>query len=247
MTETSEIPDTNPPRKEVWKMFDRIAHRYDFLNRSLSFGQDIAWRRKMRKHLPDRPNLHLLDLATGTADQLIFLANDSRVASGEGSDMSEKMLEIGRRKIEKAGLQERFTLKTGDALQVPADDNSADVVTISFGIRNVESVPEAMQEMMRVVKPGGRALILEFSLPGNRIMRGLYLFYFRHILPRIGGLISGDSYAYRYLNRTVETFPYGEAFCDWMREAGFESVCFRSLTFGIAAIYQGDKPQDPAP
>ncbi len=239
--------DTNPPRKEVWKMFDRIAHRYDFLNRSLSFGQDIAWRRKMRKHLPERPELHVLDLATGTADQLIFLANDTRVASGEGSDMSEKMLEIGRRKISKAGLQDRFTLKTGDALQVPAPDNSADVVTISFGIRNVESVPEAMQEMIRVLKPGGRALILEFSLPGNRVMRGLYLFYFRHILPRIGGLISGDPYAYRYLNRTVETFPYGEAFCDWMREAGFESVRFRSLTFGIAAIYQGDKPQNSVP
>lgn len=240
------LPDANPPRQEVWKMFDRIAHRYDLLNRSLSFGQDVAWRRKMRKHLPDREGLHVLDLATGTGDQLIFLAGDPRVASGEGTDLAEKMLELGRKKIVKAGLQDRFSLQTGDALHVPAADNSADVVTISFGIRNVESVPQALQEMMRVLKPGGRALILEFSLPGNRVMRGLYLFYFRHILPRVGGFISGDSYAYRYLNRTVESFPYGEAFCDWMREAGFESVCFRSLTFGIAAIYQGETPQAPA-
>ena len=239
--------ETDPPRTEVWKMFDRIAHRYDILNRSLSFGQDVAWRRRLRKHLPDRSDLHILDLATGTADQLIFLAGDPRVATGEGSDLAEKMLEIGRRKLVKAGLQDRFTLRTGDALHVPAADQSADVVTISFGIRNVESVPTAMQEMYRVLKPGGRVLILEFALPGNRLMRSLYLFYFRHILPRIGGLISGDSYAYRYLNRTVESFPYGDAFCDWMREAGFESVGFQSLTFGIAAIYQGDKPPQPNP
>ncbi|MCB0314807.1 MAG: class I SAM-dependent methyltransferase, partial [Calditrichaeota bacterium] len=121
----------------------------------------------------------------------------------------------------------------------PAD--RFDAVTISFGIRNVTDVSRALGEMKRVLKGGGKAIILEFSLPGNALMRSLYLFYFRKVLPRIGGLISGDSFAYRYLNETVESFPYGEAFCDLMRQAGFHQVKMTPLTFGIATIYEGEK------
>lgn len=223
-------------------MFDRIAHRYDLLNRSLSFGQDVVWRKRVKRYLPEGNDLQILDLATGTADQLIYLSGDTRVAGGTGMDLAEKMLDAGRKKLVDLQLDQRITLKTGDATDVPLPDACVDVVTIAFGIRNVVSVERALQEMQRVLKPGGRALILEFSLPGNKALRALYLFYFRHILPRIGGLISGDAQAYRYLNRTVESFPYGEAFCEVMRQAGFSQVAAHPLTFGVAIIYQGDKP-----
>lgn len=243
MSAPETVEQETPSRAEVWKMFDRIAHRYDFLNRCLSLGQDVVWRKRMRRHLPGRADLRLLDLATGTADQLIYLSRDPRIVSGEGMDLAEKMLDHGRQKIEQAGLADRLQLRTGDAVHVPADSASVDVVTISFGIRNVLSVTDALAEMHRVLKPGGRALILEFSLPRNALMRRLYLFYFRHILPRIGSVISGDAYAYRYLNQTVETFPYGDAFCDLMRSTGFADVRCTPLTFGIASIYQGDKQE----
>ncbi len=223
-------------------MFDRIAHRYDLLNRMLSLGQDVVWRKKVARHLPDQPELHVLDVATGTGDLIIFMQQaNAAVKSGIGIDMAEKMLEFGRPKLEKAGISDRFSLKTGNAVAIPFSDNQFDAATISFGIRNVIDVPKALSEMHRVLKKNGRALILEFSLPKNALMRGLYLFYFRNILPRIGGLISGDSFAYRYLNDTVESFPYGEDFCKLMRDAGFRDVKTAPLTFGIATIYQGDK------
>lgn len=223
-------------------MFDRIAHRYDLLNRMLSLGQDVVWRKKVARHLPDQPELHVLDVATGTGDLIIFMQQaNAAVKSGIGIDMAEKMLEFGRPKLEKAGISDQFSLKTGNAVAIPFSDNQFDAATISFGIRNVIDVPKALSEMHRVLKKNGRALILEFSLPKNALMRGLYLFYFRNILPRIGGLISGDSFAYRYLNDTVESFPYGEDFCKLMRDAGFRDVKTAPLTFGIATIYQGDK------
>jgi len=235
-------PVQNHSRKEVWKMFDRIAHRYDLLNRLLSFGQDVIWRKRVAKHLPDRRELHVLDVATGTGDLLITLFEQNpNVQSGVGIDMAEKMLEFGRPKLEKRGVVDRFSLQTGNAMDIPFAENVFDAATISFGIRNVANVLGGLQEMRRVLKNNGRAIVLEFSLPKNKLMRHLYLFYFRHILPRLGGLISGDSFAYRYLNETVETFPYGEAFCDLMRRAGFQNVQMTPLTFGIATIYQGDK------
>ena len=226
---------------EVGAMFDRIAHRYDLLNRLLSCGQDVRWRKRLQRHLPNRDGLYVIDLATGTADQLLFLSVDERVASGTGFDVAEKMLAIGREKITRMGLDPAYDVKTGDAMAVPADDASADVVTITFGIRNVPSVEQTLAEMYRLLKPGGRALVLEFSLPHGAAIRRLYLFYFRHILPVIGGWISGDGQAYRYLNRTVEAFPYGDAFCELMRSAGFHAVRAHPLTCGIASIYEGDK------
>lgn len=239
---------TEPSRTDVHKMFDRIAHRYDFLNRALSLGQDVSWRKKVRSFLPkDRP-LDLVDLATGTGDQIFFLLHgDAEIATARGFDLSEEMLAHGRKKIEARGLQQRVELLTGDAMNVPVEDDVADVLTISFGIRNVLDVPEALLEMRRVLRPGGKLLILEASLPKNALIRKLYLFYFRHVLPRLGGLVSGDSYAYRYLNQTVETFPCGEAFCDLMRNAGYQQVEAKPLTMGIATIYQGLAPEEVAP
>jgi len=222
-------------------MFDRIAPRYDLLNRLLSFRQDVAWRKRLARLLPDKPALRVLDLATGTGDVLLALYRQSgRVSCGVGIDMAGKMLSIGQRKIGDQRLNRRLSLVRGDAMRIAFQDASFDAVTIAFGIRNVSDVPAALEEMRRVLAPGGRALILEFSLPGNAVFRAAYLFYFRHICPRIGALISGDRYAYRYLNQTVETFPYGEAFCVLMRSARFRSVRAHPLTFGIATIYEGE-------
>ena len=231
-----------PSRTEVWKMFDRIAHRYDLLNRLLSFGQDVIWRKKVAKHLRDIPEQYVLDLATGTADLLltIYQRNPS-VQKGVGIDLAEKMLEVGRRKIAQHNLNQQLSLQIGDATTIPFAENTFDAVTIAFGIRNVENLKKSLREKLRVLKPGGRSVILEFSLPANRFIRSVYLFYFRKILPKVGGLISGDKYAYQYLNETVESFPYGDDFCNLMKEAGFLRVESTPLTFGIATIYQGDK------
>jgi len=233
-----------PSRTQVWKMFDRVAHRYDFLNRILSLGIDRSWRKKMTSLLPPGNGLKILDLATGTADQLLFLfAHSRRVKRGVGMDLAEKMLEIGRVKVQRRGLADVIALKKGDATQIQEQGSPFDAVTISFGIRNVADVMRALREIHRVLKEGGRVLILEFSLPENRWVRGAYLFYLRHILPRLGGWISGDSYAYRYLNETIETFPYGEAFCGLLETVGFRNVAAHRVTFGVATIYQGDKPK----
>jgi demethylmenaquinone methyltransferase/2-methoxy-6-polyprenyl-1,4-benzoquinol methylase len=223
-------------------MFDRIAHRYDLLNRLLSFGQDVIWRKKVTGHLKDTPNQSILDLATGTADLLITVCQNSpQVISGVGIDLAGKMLEIGNRKITEKNLGSLLKLEAGDATDIPFPDDSFDAVMIAFGIRNVEDVEKALFEMNRILKTGGRALILEFSLPANRVFRFLYLYYFRKVLPKIGALISGDKYAYSYLNETVESFPYGTDFKKLMSSAGFVHVESTPLTFGISTIYQGDK------
>jgi len=235
--------ENNPSRDRVWTMFDRIASRYDFLNHMLSLGQDVIWRKRVARHLKDYYPQRVLDLATGTADQIIFLCQKNKnITSAVGIDMAEKMLEIGKEKVKRKKLDHIIRLQKGDATRIPDQDESYDAVTISFGIRNVSNVLTTLQEMYRILKPGGRAIILEFSLPQNRIIRTGYLFYFRNILPRIGSVISSDPYAYNYLNKTVETFPYGEALCRMMEEAGFCDVAAKPLTFGISTIYQGDKP-----
>lgn len=227
-------------RAEVWRMFDRIAPTYDLVNRLLSFNLDIAWRKEVIDHLPPADDLVLLDLATGTGDQIIDITRTGRIGRAVGIDMSTQMLGRGREKVEAAGLSETISMEEGDATDlVNVDDAQFDAVTISFGIRNVVHVERALSEIHRVLKPGGRALILEFSLPRNPIVRFGHLFYLRYILPVVGGLVSGDRGAYRYLNTTIEAFPYGEAFCELMREAGFSSARAHPLSFGIATLYEG--------
>ncbi len=234
--------DSPPPRQETWKMFDRIAFRYDLLNRLLSFRRDVAWRKRLVQCLPGGTNLRVLDLATGTADVLIALHSGSgKVGNGVGLDMSMNMLNLSKKKVDRRGLGGCLAMLRSDASAIAVQDNIFDAATMAFGIRNVVDVSRALREIHRVLKPEGRGLILEFSLPRSPVFRTIYLFYFRHVLPRIGALISGDRQAYRYLNQSVESFPQGEGFCELMAEAGFNNVQAFPLSLGIATLYQGDK------
>ena len=230
----------DPSKKTSWQMFDRIASTYDPVNRILSFGLDKRWRRKVGQMIPQKDGVALLDLATGTGDQVMTLCSrHDNITKAVGMDLSEKMLDVGRQKIQKTPLKDRIEMKTGDAVQLPLTNDSFDVVTMSFGIRNVPDVPAALREMHRVLRTGGKTLILEFSMPRNPILRWGHLFYLRYVLPLVGGLISRDFKAYRYLNTSIEAFPYGENFANLVKEAGFSQVNVHPVGFGIAMIYEG--------
>ncbi|HPU97876.1 MAG TPA: bifunctional demethylmenaquinone methyltransferase/2-methoxy-6-polyprenyl-1,4-benzoquinol methylase UbiE [Candidatus Hydrogenedentes bacterium] len=237
---------SGPSRHQIWKMFDRIAPAYDRANRLLSMGTDRRWRAKLVALLPDTPGLKLVDLATGTGDVLLAAARErtGTLNIAVGADLSGGMLSVGREKIRAAGLSGKCFLTRGDALHLPFPDCWADAVTMAFGIRNTVDPPAALREMARILRPGGRALILEFSLPEHPLIRSGYLFYFRHMLPLLGGWIAGDTGAYRYLNRTVESFPQGETFISLMAAAGFARMRHIKLTFGIASLYIGEKTEE---
>jgi len=225
-----------------WQMFNTISRRYDFLNHLLSFGLDVHWRKRLIHFLPTQKNLDILDLATGTADVLITLAKDSnQIHSGYGLDLADKMLAIGQQKIQKANLSNKLRLAYGDAHHIPYESEKFDVVTMAFGIRNFGHPPTVLGEIHRVLKAVSRILILEFSIPQNQCVRFLYLLYLRVIVPMLGAIFSGHYHAYRYLNQTIEEFPYGEQFCDLLRTNGFVNVKANPLCFGIATIYQGEK------
>lgn len=229
-------------RKNVWQMFDEISPRYDFLNHLLSFGADIHWRKKLIQYLPKNSDIRLLDLATGTADQLITIVKKAKqVKSALGIDLSQEMIRLGQRKIIDKPYMHQITLTKGDATDISLGNESVDCVTMSFGIRNVEDTQKCLNECMRVLTPRGRLLILEFSIPKNRLIKGCHLFYLRHVLPNVGGLISRQKAAYRYLNETIETFPSGEAFCDLMKKAGFVRVKAHPMTLGVTTLYVGEK------
>ena len=232
---------------DICRMFDRIAPRYDLLNHLLSFGQDFFWRRKLAKYLNSSRNgkLEILDLATGTGDLLISLFRENHnITKAVGLDISENMLAICRKKINSHKLTEQISLVQADAAGIPFSENSFDAVTIAFGIRNTADTFETLKEMHRTLRPGGISLILEFSLPQVRIIRGCYLFYLRYLLAIIGCVVSGDNYAYRYLGKTVENFYSADDFCALMKEAGFLNVQANQLTAGVVCIYRGYKAEE---
>ncbi len=230
-------------RNRIRGMFDVIAFRYDLVNRVLSLRRDVAWRRAMAVSLPQEKGLHVLDLATGTCDVLLALQQPgSPVSRVTGADVSGAMLRYGQQKINAAGRKDSSTLVQADAAALCFPDDTFDAVTVAFGVRNYSELETGLREMQRVLRPGGRTIILEFSMPENPVFRASYLFYFRHILPRIAGIISRQSGAYHYLNRSVEAFPYGQAFCDLLRAAGFQNITAYPLTFGIAMLYVANKP-----
>ena len=228
-------------------MFDGIARRYDLLNHVLSFGRDVAWRKRLARRLAEHPARRILDLATGTGDVLLAVAGQCRgIQFGVGLDMAGEMLVLGKSKIARRRLDAPLSLVRCDALAMAFPDGAFDAATVAFGIRNMPDPGAAFREMHRVIRPGASVLALEFSLPRNGMVRAVYLFYFRRVLPGVGRLISRDPRAYRYLNESVEAFPHGEAFGDLMRAAGFRKVTATPLTFGIATLYEGSKiPEGP--
>ncbi len=235
----------NERKKESYKIFDEIAPTYDFLNHLLSFGIDISWRKKLITHLPhvnkDREGLNVLDLATGTGDLALVLGKNPTVKKVTGLDLSNGMIQFGQKKVIANGLSQKVFLMLGDAVNIPSADNNFDLVTISFGIRNFSSAQKSLIDIHRVLRTKGRVMIMEFSIPKNSIIKGIYFFYFRKLLPFIGNIISGHKDAYTYLNKTVEDFPYGEEFTNMMKIAGFKNLKAIPLTFGIATLYIGDK------
>jgi len=227
--------------RAIQGMFSAIAPTYDLLNRLLSCGVDASWRQEMVSHLPKGPT-RVLDLACGTGDVSIAAANRRDQARIFGADFSLGMLRGAPPKLVKARLTRRVCLQNASAEDLPYRDGVFDAVTIAFGIRNVVRRERALGEMRRVLKPGGKALILDFSLPPNPLVRALYGFYFHRVLPFLGGLISGNFAAYRYLPESVAGFPPREEFAAMMREAGFSPVTHQDLTLGVATLYRGTKP-----
>lgn len=235
------VAEQKVEKSQSWKMFNRISSTYDLLNHTLSFGIDRLWRSFLTKKLSKNTNQRLLDVATGTGDVLLAIANKRPDFFKEmvGLDMAKDMLAIAEKKVKKNNANMVISFVEGDACDLPFEADSFDAQTIAFGIRNVPDVPKALSEFKRVLKTNGKSYILEFSLPENRLMRGLYLIYFRYICPFIGSLVSGDTVAYSYLNQSVEAFPSGEDFMRLMKEAGFKCIEKHPLTMGIATLYIG--------
>ena len=224
-------------------MFDRIARRYDLLNRLMSFGIDRIWRRKLLAALPREGRI--LDVATGTADVAIAIAEQGENYTVMGLDPSVGMLEVGVQKVYANGLQDQVQLEVGDAQSMEYPDDHFAGACISFGIRNVPDRGLGLSEMVRVTEPGGQVVVLELSEPKGGLMAGLARFHVHHVVPLLGALISGDK-EYRYLQKSIEAFPSAQSFVQMMEAAGLESVTAERLTFGTAHLYVGHVPKTPA-
>jgi demethylmenaquinone methyltransferase/2-methoxy-6-polyprenyl-1,4-benzoquinol methylase len=223
-------------------MFDRIAPRYDLLNRLLSAGTDVRWRRRAVDLLDRDPGARVLDLCTGTADLLVEALGRDPGSSGLGVDLSQPMLERGVAKLRRRGLQGRARLVGGDVERLPVAEGCFDGALVAFGIRNVADARAALAEVHRALRPGGRLVVLEFAMPSG-ILGRLYRLYFTRILPLVGGLVSGDRSAYSYLPASVARFPTPEGFGALMEEAGLVCVRWQLLTGGIACLHRGERPR----
>jgi len=228
---------------QVRRMFEEVAFSYDVQNSVLSLRRDSAWRGVLAGRLPgDRP-LRVLDVASGTAEVALAMCRRRPLARVLGVDYSPAMLERGREKILSRGMSGRLRLCLGDARALPVRDASMDAVSIAFGIRNVDDRAAALAEFYRVLTPGGRVLVLEFSLPGAAVIRKLYRLYFEHVLPPVGNFLSRSRYAYNYLVDSVLAFPAPESFAAELVRAGFGPVRKTPLTFGIAQLYEARRPE----
>lgn len=228
-------------KAEVEQMFDRIAPRYDLLNRLLSLGIDVSWRKRAISYLKPAQPAEILDVATGTADVAILMGkilNPTRVV---GIDIANQMLELGRGKIAAQGLSEMISLETGDSERLRFADNSFDAVTVAFGVRNFENLEKGLAEMYRVLRPNGRIVVLEFSKPCVFPIKQLYNAYFKYVLPLIGRLTSRDMRAYTYLFESVQVFPEGNQFTEILTKTGFQHSLCERLTLGICSIYTATK------
>ncbi|HUH35980.1 MAG TPA: bifunctional demethylmenaquinone methyltransferase/2-methoxy-6-polyprenyl-1,4-benzoquinol methylase UbiE [Moheibacter sp.] len=241
MSTVKPYSDSDLSKKEqVEQMFDNISEKYDLLNRILSMGIDVQWRKKVVKSVQRSKPQRILDIATGTGDLAIQMAKatDAKIT---GFDLSAGMLEVGKKKIAKENLSERIEMIQGDAEKMPFDNDVFDVITVAFGVRNFEHLNVGLAEIHRVLKPGGKFIILEFSQPEAFPMKQLYAFYSKQILPRIGKKISKDQSAYTYLPDSVKAFPYGKEMIGILKNAKFTQSSNKKLTFGIASIYESSK------
>jgi demethylmenaquinone methyltransferase/2-methoxy-6-polyprenyl-1,4-benzoquinol methylase len=228
-------------KQQIAEMFDRIAFRYDFLNRFLSGGIDIYWRKRAIRELAGGKPQTILDVATGTADMAIMMAKYLAPKKITGIDISTGMLEIGKQKIRKLNRTEQIDLQPGDSEAIPFPDNQFDAITVAFGVRNFENLEKGLQEMHRVLKPGGRLVILEFSRPKQTGFKQVYDLYLRMVAPRIGKLVSSNQEAYQYLNDSVRAFPEGADFLRILDSCGYARTRQRKLSLGISTIYIGEK------
>lgn len=225
-------------KQEVRSMFDAIAWRYDFLNHFLSFGSDYFWRKKAIREIEKRIDpSSVLDVATGTCDLAIAAARRLKPKSITGVDISQRMLEEGRKKLKKKKLEKKISLKLAASESLPFGDSSFDVCMVAFGVRNFEDPLQGLKEMRRVLVKGGIIMVLEFSKPSAFPFKGIYQFYFSHILPMFGRLFSKDGAAYSYLPDSVNKFPQGEEFLNMLSDSGFSDLKQRRLTGGVATIY----------
>ncbi len=235
MSKITPYNTTDSKKKQVEKMFDSIAKRYDLLNHSLSFGMDYYWRRKAIKYLTNNPKT-ILDVATGTADFAISAAKlkDVKIT---GIDISEGMVNIGKEKIKRKRLEGVIELQIADSENLPFTENSFDAITAGFGVRNFENLEKGLSEMYRVLSKNGIAAILEPSKPKSFPLKQIYTIYFNHVLPLFGKLISKDNSAYTYLPNSVEAFPRRKDFIKHLQDVGFKSCNHIPLTFGIVDLY----------
>lgn len=235
------LSDSELSKKEqVSGMFDRISGKYDFLNHFLSMGIDKGWRKKAINSLKAIQPKNILDVATGTGDLAIaaLRLNPTKIV---GIDISEGMLEVGRKKIKTKNLDDKIELLLGDSEQIHFEDNAFDAITCAYGVRNFENLEKGLKEMARVMRSGGRLAILEFSRPKKFPVKQLYTFYFKNILPGLGKVVSKDKTAYSYLHESAMVFPEGEDFCKILTSCGFADVKARPLTFGITSLYTATK------
>jgi demethylmenaquinone methyltransferase / 2-methoxy-6-polyprenyl-1,4-benzoquinol methylase len=229
-------------KEQVAKMFDHIAGRYDFLNRFLSAGIDVSWRKKALKALKPHQPQNILDVATGTADMALMASEMLNPVQITGIDISEGMLEIGREKVKKTRKDGQIQLLTGDSETINFPDNSFDAVTVAFGVRNFEHLEKGLKEIYRVLQPNGQFIVLEFSRPKTPGIAQIYNLYMGTIAPQMGDMFSGNRKAYQYLNDSVQRFPEGQDFVNILETIGFTHTSCKPLTFGICSLYQATKP-----
>ena len=238
------VPDSNShasKKEQVASMFDSIAKKYDFLNRFLSLGIDQIWRKKAIANFKGAPIHHLLDVATGTADMALMSYQQIKPHRITGMDISEGMMQYGKIKIAQKGLNEIIQLKLGDSIAIPFADNTFDGAMVAFGVRNFADLEKGLAEMHRVITPGSKIVILEFSQPSQFWFKPIYNIHMKWITPNIGKLFSGNKAAYAYLNESVIAFPEGKAFLSILEKAGFKNIHQQKLSLGICSIYCGNK------
>lgn len=226
---------------EIAQMFSQIARRYDLVNHVLSFNRDRAWRRALVQHAAPKPGERLLDLCTGTGDVAIEFAQACPELQIVGLDLSEEMVHVAREKCARLGLAPRVQLVQGNALELPFAQNSFEIVTIAFGLRNLPDRIRGLREIYRVLAPSGRAMILEFSVPQNSLVRSVYLPYLRYIVPWVGGMLAGARTSYEYLRDSILSFPDRAQLLEELYEVGFRPVGYHDLTLGIATLYWGGR------